>query len=173
MQFFEFDFVRPAIQIIMTMIAQNPTCNCSVVFDIDDTLLYDIFQPIVPLRNLYKFFLHYKIPIYFITARSFNPLNLKSTCEHLTRAGYFYYDGLFLMPTKNIVQFKTSIRHWLNNIKKANIKFIIGNTWHDLFEPQELTQNILKLNINKTYLILTSNAVLLKLPQKYNQHFYS
>jgi hypothetical protein len=178
MNLVEFEHVQDAINIIAVLSDRFP--EQSIVLDIDDTVLYTKnrkVKQISPLNVLYRQLQSQKTKVFFVTARKFSLSNMKLTATHLKKAGYPYFEGLFLRPASmgNIATFKTFIRSWLVRKKKQKIGFIVGNTWHDLFSQKELDKfsgQLKSLLETQTYLLIGPKSCKLKLPTDYSKKAY-
>lgn len=93
---------------------------CAVVFDIDDTVIYDnetdVGEPNSVVIDLYHQCLKLKVYVYFVTAREDSTENRKFTSDQLRSFGITTWQGLYLCPpseresTEMVAAFKRRMR---------------------------------------------------------------
>jgi len=145
--------------------------NMCLLFDIDDTILFQTQQGfVVPnvMTALYQMALKHRYKVCFVTARIHNPANVEFTQKQLHDAGFGYYDNLYLMPEEflkkhpNWSYYKTYARNLI--AKNYSMVLNMGDNWSDLLilEPFEGvypgTKELVKSG-NKTYVIFRSPDV--------------
>jgi len=152
-----------AVQHACLLISQNFDSNASVIFDVDDTLIFDDGHetPNVQIKHLLSVVKAYGYKIHLVTARLNNCENLKWTRDELRRHG-IQYDSLALCPKKQRLSMKT-VADWKHSERKkhAPVLFTIGDMWGDsiLIESEEEMERLDKKHkITKTpWIILSPN----------------
>lgn len=134
----------------------HPTTGC-VVFDIDDTIVYEKKKQSVCIprcKSFYNWLKQQHIPIHLITARPDYKENQKLLLEELDELGFHDYQSLTMMPSSlklddvdEIAQFKWNARHYLPQPILLNI----GNAHQDL--TYDITPCEQQLNDNRIYLL--------------------
>ena len=114
----------------------------AVVFDIDDTILFNKHDTACygelngPIHHVFKIIETYGIPIFFVTARVYTTENEQMTRDQLSCLGLEYVD-VFLRPSSfdtaaDFAVFKSLCRKNIMEIYNKKILFNIGDQWTDL-----------------------------------------
>jgi predicted secreted acid phosphatase len=104
-----------------------------VVFDIDDTLINTLGEPIMDVMEFYKYVKIIGFKTIIITAREGTPLNIKLTIDELKRFGISDYQGIYFRdPTQlNIEQYKINSRKNVLNLG-FNTVMSVGDMYWDI-----------------------------------------
>ncbi len=146
---FVYNYFKQYLNMLLLAYATTGQQPC-VIFDIDHTVLYywtpliasmtpaHLMGPMIVRRelritssivlNLYNLFLHYKIPIYFVTGRPLSKTNIKITEEELATLGFKNYKQIYYMPNvfDDVGSYKQRARESLKPVL-----FNVGDQWTD------------------------------------------
>lgn len=126
----------PAIQHVSMLVAEHMSKqpeNASVVFDIDDTLIFDDNHqtPNVQVKHLLEVARAHGCKVHLVTAREKSAEVTKWTRDELRRHG-IQYDSLALAP-KKVRDSMASIAKWKHSerAKHAPVILSVGDQWGD------------------------------------------
>lgn len=123
-----------AIQHACRIISEHQKGVASVVFDIDDTIVFDDGHetPNIQIKHLLTVVKAYGFQIHLVTARESSATNIKWTRDEMRRHGIIY-DTLALCPKKMRASMDV-VAKWKNDerLKHAPVILTVGDQWGDL-----------------------------------------
>lgn len=140
------DAVYDLAKIVSSFRRAYPDKRCSVVFDIDDTLIKDLSRPIehAPIADLARALRQLSgCSVHIVTARENAPEMVDETVKELVKFG-ISYTTLDLCPRRER-ETRTSIARWKSSIRKKYAEenkvahvLTLGDQWSDLIDmPNE------------------------------------
>jgi hypothetical protein len=159
-----------AIQHACRIISEHQKGNASVVFDIDDTIVFDDGHetPNIQIKHLLSVVKAYGFQIHLVTARESSATNIKWTRDEMRRHGIIY-DSLALCPKKMRTTMDV-VAKWKHDerLKHCPVILTVGDQWGDLMPLTDETDidaldRMHNINATPWMLIKTSNGFGLKL----------
>jgi len=130
-----------AIQHACRIISEHQKGQASVVFDIDDTIVFDDGHetPNIQIKHLLGVVKAYGFQIHLVTAREHSATNIKWTRDEMRRHG-IVYDTLALCPKKMRTTMDV-VAKWKNDerLKHQPVILTVGDQWGDLMQLSDET----------------------------------